>query len=446
MIESVKAAVKRYNMFSSEKTVTVALSGGADSVALLFALLELRNEFGLTLSAAHLNHCLRGEESDGDEQFVRNLCESLGVKLYCERADVSSVAESNGESIELAARRVRYEFLERVSDGLVATAHTADDNIETVLHNISRGSGLSGVCGIPPVRGKIIRPLIFVTRAEVEEYCAENGLSFRTDSSNNSDDYTRNRIRHGAVPVLKSVNSSAVKNAALMSERMRIDADFLEVETRKSYNGCCSCGGLVVEKLLQLHPAIKTRCIALLCKNTLGLSLEHTHIELILEMLKEDKKRQSVLKNCYAEVSCGVLRFCQPVKGTEAFSFPIDSFPFSQKGLIVREETAENFKNVATVNNLLFKNSLDCDKICGKLIFRSRLPGDSIKLNGRGVTKTFKKLFNEHNIPVGERDRVVVLSDDKGVVWLSGFGVDERAAVSDKTKNVLVIEGDKNER
>ena len=114
--------------------------------------------------------------------------------------------------------------------------------------------------------------------------------------------------------------------------------------------------------------------------------------------------------------------------------------------MIVREETAENFKNVATVNNLLFKNSLDCDKICGKLIFRSRLPGDSIKLNGRGVTKTFKKLFNEHNIPVGERDRVVVLSDDKGVVWLSGFGVDERAAVNDKTKNVLVIEGDKNER
>lgn len=446
MIESVKAAVKRYNMFSSEKSVTVALSGGADSVALLFALLELKDELCLTITAAHLNHCLRGKESDGDEQFVRNLCESLGVKLYCEWADVSSVAESNGESIELAARKVRYEFLERVSDGLVATAHTADDNIETVLHNISRGTGISGVCGIPPVRGKIIRPLILVTRAEVEEYCAKNGLSFRTDSSNNSDDYTRNRIRHGAVPVLKSVNSSAVKNAALMSERMRIDADFLEAETKNAYDSCFKDGGLSVEKLLQLHPAILTRCIALLCKNTLGISLEHTHIELILKMLEEGKKRQSVLKACFAEIKNGVLRFLKPQYPAAPFSFSVDSFPFSEKGLIVREETAENYKNLATVNNLLFKNSLDCDKICGKLIFRSRLPGDNIKLNGRGVTKTFKKLFNEHNISVDERDLFVVLSDDKGVVWLSGFGVDERVAVCDKTKNVLVIEGDNNER
>lgn len=440
MIESVKAAVKRYNMFSGERIVTVALSGGADSVALLLALLEIKDEFGLTLSAAHLNHCLRGKESDGDEEFVRSLCEALGVTLYCERADVASAAAANGESIELAARKARYAFLERVSEGLIATAHTANDNIETVLHNMARGTGLSGICGIPPVRGNIIRPLIFVTRTEVERYCAEKGVSYRTDSTNSSDEYTRNRIRHGAVPVLERVNSAAVKNTALLSERLRVDADFLETETNKAFDNCFIDGGLSADGLLKLHPAIMTRCIALLCERTLGLTLEHTHIELIVEMLQNGGNRQSVLKDCFAEVKSNVLRFCKPLEDPIAYLYDVDSYPFSAKGVALRVETAENFKNLVTVNSLLLKNAVDCDKICGRLKLRSRLPGDSISPVGRGVTKSFKKLFNENNIPLRVRDRLPVLADEKGVIWLSGFGADGRAAVSENTKKVLVIE------
>ena len=262
MIESVKATVKRYNMFSSEKSVTVALSGGADSVALLFALLEIKNEFGLNVSAAHLNHCLRGEESDGDELYVRKLCDKLDVPLICDRADVLGFARDNNQSIELAARNVRYEFLERVSNGLIATAHTADDNIETVLYNLSRGTGIDGGCGIPPVRGRIVRPLISATRADVEKYCELKGVNYRTDSTNLSDEYTRNRIRHGAVPVLKAVNTSAVKNVALFSERLRIDADYLIAEADRVYSEILLDGGLSVERLLELHPAIFTRCLS----------------------------------------------------------------------------------------------------------------------------------------------------------------------------------------
>ena len=178
MLNSVKNAIKRYNMINGETEITVALSGGADSVALLLCLLELKDDLDVNISAAHLNHCLRGEESDRDEQFVRDLCKQLNVPLTVEKADVKGEADKTGESIELCARRIRYAFLERVTSGLIATAHTANDNIETVLFNMSRGTGISGLCGIPPKRDNIIRPLILVTREQVETYCAEKGVEF----------------------------------------------------------------------------------------------------------------------------------------------------------------------------------------------------------------------------------------------------------------------------
>lgn len=444
MIESVKAAVKRYNMFSGERNVTVALSGGADSVALLLAMLDIADEFGLNISAAHLNHCLRGAESDGDEQFVKELCEKSKVKLFCERADVLGAAKKNGESIELAARKIRYNFLKRVSSGLVATAHTADDNIETVLHNLSRGTGIDGICGIPPVRDNIIRPLIFVTRDEVERYCAEKHTEYRTDSTNLSDDYTRNRIRHGAVPVLKSVNSAAVKNSALLSERLREDADFIKLETEKAFEKCSTLGGLSVSELLLLHPAIMKRCILLLCRRETGMTLEHTHVELIAEMLIGGSVRQSIPCGCFAEVKSGVLRICKGKEKAPLSEYSVEAYPFTANGVTLRLETAEKYKNMSTVHNLLFKCAVDCDKICGTPRLRGRLPGDGIRLSGRGVTKSFKKLFNEYDIPLNQRERLAVLADEKGVIWLSGFGADERAAVDDSTKKVLIIEEDKN--
>ena len=184
MLQCVKATIARHNMLEGVKEVTVALSGGADSVTLLSVMLKIRDEFNFTLSAAHLNHCLRGEEADRDEQFVRELCQRLNVPLFCEKADVKAFAKVNSMSIELAARQVRYAFLERVSKGVIATAHNANDNFETVLHNMARGTGIVGLCGIRPKRDRFIRPLIEVGREAIERYCAEEGLLFCTDSTN----------------------------------------------------------------------------------------------------------------------------------------------------------------------------------------------------------------------------------------------------------------------
>ncbi|MBP3692302.1 MAG: tRNA lysidine(34) synthetase TilS, partial [Clostridia bacterium] len=172
MINTVIEAIEQYNMLKNVKTVTVALSGGADSVALLLAMLQLRSRYGITVKAAHLNHNLRGEESDRDEQFVRSLCEQYKVELAVKSVDVKNLAQSTKQSVELAARAARYEFF-ACCDGVVATAHTADDNIETVLLNLVRGTGLEGICGIPPVREGFIRPLIMCTRAQIEQFCKE---------------------------------------------------------------------------------------------------------------------------------------------------------------------------------------------------------------------------------------------------------------------------------
>lgn len=439
MIDSVIAAIKRYNMIDGENRITVALSGGADSVALLSCLLEIKDEFGLQVSAAHLNHCLRGEESDRDERFVRELCAKLKVPLVCERADIKLESAKNGESIELVARKVRYAFLERVSEGLIATAHTANDNIETVLHNMARGTGIAGLCGIPPKRGRIIRPLINVSRREIESYCAERELSFCVDSTNSDESYTRNRIRHSIVPRLCEVNSNAVENTALMSATLREDADFIRQQTDAAFLET-SCGdGLHVQGLKEMHPALRSRCIARLYEQRVGKTPENRHIAAVSEILKTGG-RTGVQNGWSAVVKNGRLRFLPPKTEVKLPETAVRNLPMEYQGLKLFTDSTENIKKSSKFNNLLLNNAVDCDKICGKLVLRGRLPGDAIKLRGRNCTKTFKKLFNESKTDEGERDRLPVLTDDEGVVWLCGFGVAERCAVTENTVKVLVID------
>ena len=201
MKSQVLKAIERFSLLDN-RNITVALSGGADSMALLSVLLEIKGEFSLNITAAHFNHRIRGAEADRDEAFVKEYCEKKGVELFLGSGDVPSYAKEQGLSLELAARELRYEFLKSVSKGNVATAHTASDNAETVIFNLTRGSGAEGLCGIPPKRDIFIRPLILATREQIEEYCKENDIPFVNDSTNFCDDYTRNKIRHNVIPVL----------------------------------------------------------------------------------------------------------------------------------------------------------------------------------------------------------------------------------------------------
>lgn len=207
MTELVKKTIKKYSMINKGERIIVALSGGKDSMALLDILKKLENELEISVSCAHFNHCIRGEESDRDEAFVRKYCEKNNIELFCRRGDVLKFAKEKHLGTELAARELRYEFLSSLGCDKIATAHTAGDNAETMLFNLARGTSLKGMCGIPPVRDKFIRPIICLKSTETEEYCKRNSIPFVTDSTNSSDEYTRNFIRHNIIPELKKNQS-----------------------------------------------------------------------------------------------------------------------------------------------------------------------------------------------------------------------------------------------
>lgn len=248
-------------MISAGETVCVGLSGGADSVSLLFALRELGGELGFGVRAVHINHGLRGEESERDMRFCERLCGELGIALEVRRLDLAAV-KTKHESLEECARKARYQAFDEVMRGdKLATAHNLNDNAETVLLNLMRGTGLRGLCGIPPKRGSIIRPLIRCSRAEVEEYCRENSLSYVTDSTNLSDDYTRNRVRHAILPEMLKINPSLPDTISRMTELLRGDSDFLE-ELAANALADSACGrGYRAAELAKLPKPIKSRAV-----------------------------------------------------------------------------------------------------------------------------------------------------------------------------------------
>lgn len=421
MEELILKAIKQFSMVSKGDTVTVALSGGADSVSLMFALLELKNELGINVNAAHLNHGIRGEEADRDQKFVEDLCKNLGVELFVEKADVPKIALTEHLSLELAARKVRYEFLERVAVGKVATAHTASDNLETMLFNLTRGTSLKGLCGIPAKRGVFIRPIIFCTRENVEDYCKQNNLSFVTDSTNLSDEYSRNKIRLNVVPVLKQLNPSlevtAIRTALSLSE----DNKYLENKAEETLYQNIGENGLLITDFDNIPPAVSKRVIKKYFETQFSnITLDNKHITDIYSICLEQKGKINLPGDLYAKTENGFLQF-------------FGSADNNHKDFVV------NIEKQQKVNNLFSNNLLDYDKIVGKLVVRTRCEGDSIRLNKRGCTKTLKKLFTENKIPNDIRNKLPVIADDKGVVWVYGVGVAGRCAVSENTETVYKI-------
>ncbi|MBO5090007.1 MAG: tRNA lysidine(34) synthetase TilS [Clostridia bacterium] len=420
MLEKVLNAIKRFSLIEKGDTVTVALSGGADSVALLHVLLALRDELSITVNAAHLNHGIRGAEADRDEAFVKKLCSDLNVSLVCEKLNVPSVSKEKHISLELAAREVRYDFLSRNADGLIATAHTASDNAETLLFNLTRGSGIKGLCGIPPKRERYIRPLILCSRADIEEYCRENGLSFVTDSTNLTDDYTRNKIRHNAVTVLKEVNPSFEDAVSRTANALSEDNSALDYYASELLFKSLSEDGLLIEGLKAAPTAVAKRVIMKYAEALYtDLTLDYFHINALYEICIKGGKI-SLPNKLYGVCENGFLTL------NDGESQDLPEF-------YVEIVKAEN------VNNLLSNDVIDCDKIVGDLIIRTRREGDTIRLKNRGCTKTLNKLFTENKIPKALRDVIPVVSDDEGVVWVYGMGVSQKCAATAGSKNVALV-------
>ncbi len=425
MIEKIIKADTLYDLFRDTKEITVALSGGADSVALLYALNSLKERYGYKLYAAHYNHGIRGEEADRDCNFAENFCKSLGIPFFAEKGNVKAYAKENKISLELAARKLRYDFLYKTAKGKIAMAHTASDNIETIIFNLARGTSLSGIKGIPPRRDNIIRPLILCSREEIEAYIKENNLSFVTDSTNLIDDCSRNIIRHKIVPVLKEINAGCIDNATRLSILLNEDSEYLNKQAENEFNKRLNEKKLSLNDFDKLDTAIAKRVIMLFCKFALDFEPDNYHIERLYDVCFGRIVKTSLFDDVCGQNTNGFLVFSK-IQEPDAF--------FVTKTEII---SIEEFNKGKNVHELFLNSAIDCDKIVGKLRKIEKNSSDLIKLANSNSTKTLKKLLTEKKVPLYERKNLPVFADEKGVVWSYKIGSADRVKIDKSTKNVL---------
>lgn len=418
--------MERYEMLPPGCGVLCAVSGGADSVYLLYNTLALARTRNLRVRAAHYDHGLRGEASAADARFVEELCAGLNVPLTVERGDVAAFAAAGHMGIEEAARTLRYEFLERTAEitgcDRIATAHTADDNAETILMNLARGAGTKGLCGIQPVRGRLIRPMLLTTRREVEEYLAENRLPHVEDASNALDDYARNRVRHHAVPALRGVNGQFARNASRAAELLRADEEYLESLAADFVSGqggeSLSCAALTA-----LPRPVSSRAVRLLW----GGGLSEKHVDAVLALAKGRGLGAADLPGLRVEREQGRLRASA---GAGERITPVTLTPGACVRIPGTELTAkcDIVTYMEEIHSSLNTFFFQCENICGNISCTSRTDGDKIRLTGRGCTKNLSDLFTERGMTQRQRDLIPVFRDEAGPVAVFGFGSAERCA------------------
>lgn len=443
------ASIEQYSMLSGGGPVLVCVSGGADSMALLHFLYSIREQYSIILSVCHVNHGIRGEEALRDQRLVEDTCEKLGIPCETVALEVPALAKERGLSLEECGRQVRYEAFERLANQLnarIATAHTLSDSIETMLLNLTRGTGLKGLCGIPPVRGRIIRPLIAATRDEVEQYCCENNIKYVTDSTNLLRDYTRNRIRMDVILVLKEINPALEQTIARELCVLSEDEKFLNGETIKALNACEQNGRYKVDLLLTLNPAILNRAVLTILKRYHVLP-QSGHIQRIADIVKRNGGCVTLTTNTYAEVKHGFLSVnVSNTSKTADYCVPFcegESILYNGITVKVTVLPIKEYQNTICSKKIhpnLLKNGLDYDKIIRTAVFRPRKEGDKLTLTARGCTKTLKKLFNEQKIPPEQRGLIPVLADETGALWVEGFGCSPYVEITEATKRVAVIE------
>lgn len=441
-------ALRQYSLFSQGDRIAVGVSGGADSVALLRFLAALRPQFGWDLVVCHIHHGLRGAEADRDECFVRALAEQLGLPCAVSRIDAAALALRDHISVEEAGRMARYAFFAQTAGegGRIATAHTLDDSIETVLMNLVRGTGLRGLCGIPRIRGNIVRPLLDCTRAEVEDYLGALGQPYCTDSTNLTDDYTRNRIRHDILPRLCALNPNFPGAMARMLPRLAAQqalTDCLAAQSAQQLQA--ACGGLSRQGLSALpEPVCDRLLLRLLEQNRLPVSA--AAVERMTETLRTGGKLDLAARSWFfvAQGDLAAVIYAPP-GGIPPVPVPLPQeetpviLPFSpQKSLKLTlcnkivANTSEKF------NISLLKYAIDCDRIKGYSFMRTRRPGDTFIVGKKQLS--LGEAWAAAGIPALLRPALMVLADEQGVLWAEGIGSSSCAAVTENTKQYVIIE------
>lgn len=407
MLNKLTDFIRQQQLLSSGDTVVCAVSGGADSVALLFGMYLLRDKLNIRLEAAHFNHHLRAAESDRDEAFVRELCDRYDIPLHVGSGHV----HAGKKGLEASARDARYAFL-RTLPGKIATAHTADDNAETVLMHLIRGTGLNGLGGIMPVSGNVIRPMLAITRSDVEAFLEEWCLSCVQDSSNDTDQFLRNRIRHHVMPLLRQENPRLAENVSAMALRLRKDEEYLAQQA--SFEELPT-----VDDLKTLPPAIRSRCLESFLKRSGIREPEQSHIAAAEALVFSDKPSAQVSFPGGISIS----RVYNRLEKLEKAAYP--------EPVVLQCPGEAEWGNLRVIcmpaDTLLQLPDTFTVYPQGDITLRSRQAGDSIRLPGG--TKQLKKLFIDRKIPAHQRTQIPVVCDERGILGVYSVGVNrDRAA------------------
>lgn len=448
MQEKVACTIREYSLIEPGQIVVLGLSGGPDSVALLHVLLFLAPSMEFTLCAAHLNHGIRGEAADADEQFVIDLCEFLGVPLYRERIDVPAEAAKLGMGLEQAGRELRYDFLRRAKKHFeadrIAVAHHMNDQAESILLHLTRGCGLVGLTGMQPRRQDIIRPLLFLRRAEILGYLNAEGLAYCMDESNLALSSTRNRFRLELIPYIEEhINPGIVSTLCAMAELLLADERYLSEQAEAETAKIARDGGYLRTPLLALPSPIRARVIrAALWNAGAPANIERVHVDMVVSLLSARTGAKLKLSGvdvwneydlvCFGRMEPAETDFCVTLNPEGVTETPLGCF---ESAYIALPTDIEYDKNVAL---------LDADKLPASLVLRSRRQGDRFFPLGAPGKKKLKSFFIDRKVPRNARILPILTCGGEGpgaseVIFVPGFGIGEPYKLRENTKRVLRV-------
>lgn len=450
MLSKVYKYIKEYKMIEPGETIIVGVSGGPDSMALLDILYKLQPVLGCSLVAAHLNHGLR-PEAEAEESFVNEYCDNKGISCYSCLINVKELAQRDKKSLEEAGRECRYHYFSELAGEIgasrIATAHHRDDNAETVLLNIIRGSGIKGLRGIIPVNGMIIRPLLGVNRREIENYLAENSITYCIDQSNYSNDYMRNRLRHQLLPLLKQeYNPRIVESLTQLAAIAAGENEVIEMETQRLWKSIVikeQVGEIILnaDSFKKVHPAYQHRILLqVLYKLYGGSGWEGRDILQICNLIGKPGSNKGLrlkkglhVNKAYNQVIFG---FKPPVKTQFKYKVEIP-------GQVYIQEIEQSFAFYLLERGHFCPQKGDCyldyARIQGELYLRSRQPGDFFSPQGMQGRKKIKDFFIDLKIPFKDRDRIPLLASSQEIYAVLGYRVSRRAAVDNSTNRILLI-------
>ena len=458
MLKGVLKAIKDYDMIKRGDRIVAGISGGADSVAMLLQLAEYREQTDYTLQVFHLNHLIRDDASH-DEEFVRDLCNKLNIPFHSEQIDVTALSARLHISLEEAGRKARYEAMRDLSPDKIAVGHHRDDLAETVILNMCRGTGLHGMVGIAPVQDDIIRPLIYMGRAEIEEYLTSIGQDYCTDSTNAQTDYTRNKIRHDILPLLsRSVNDKATEHITSMAEDMLRLERYVMARVDEAY-----------DKYVQLNESDGLIHLKLKAMNELDKYIAN---ELILKVLENITPRRKDITRSHVEGIAGLHEL--PGEKTMDIPYGIKVIKTYDELIFVKnpDETdikplnikipaltegegwstvlddgtditirVKSYKNKPPIPNKAYTKWFDYDKIdCSELYLRYRTKGDYLTINSKGDRKSIQDYMVDEKIERYRRDTIPLLAQGNHILWVVGHRISEQYKLSEESKRILEVD------